>query len=253
MNQAERDGIDLTFESYLYPAGMTHFTMQLPMKIQVGAPQEVLAKLRHQSIRSKSLAHLRKNGMTGHEVIGYTKSGRYIGMTLVSAAKSVRKTIEEFAYDLIIEEDGVETLIFPWLTPHQENEVILNQTAAHPKMMIASDGIYEVPHPHPRGYGCFAQVLRKFVRERKIIPLEEAIWKMSGFPAERFGLKDRGQIAEGFGADLVVLDPETVADLATWADPIQTAIGIDYVMVNGELVISEGETTGKLPGRVLRR
>ena len=119
-------------------------------------------------------------------------------------------------------------------------------------MMIASDGIYEVPHPHPRGYGCFAQVLRKFVRERKIIPLEEAIWKMSGFPAERFGLTDRGQIAEGFSADLVVLDPETVADLATWGDPIQTAVGIDYVMVNGELVISEAEATGKLPGRLLR-
>lgn len=253
LNQAERDGIDLTFESYLYPAGMTHFTMQLPMEIQVGSPQEVLAKLSHQNVRSKSISHLQKNGMTGHEVIGYTKSGRYIGMTLTSAANDVGKTIEEFAYDLIIEEDGVETLIFPWPTPHQENEEILNQTAAHPKMMIASDGIYEVPHPHPRGYGCFAQVLRKFVRERKIIPLEEAIWKMSGFPAERFGLTDRGQIAEGFSADLVVLDPETVADLATWGNPIQTAVGIDYVMVNGELVISGAEATGKLPGRLLRR
>ena len=129
----------------------------------------------------------------------------------------------------------------------------LNQTAAHPKMMVASDWIYEVPHPHPRSYGCFAQVLRKFVRERKIISLEEAIWKMSGFPAERFGLTDRGQIAEGFGADLVVLNPETVADRATWGDPIQSAVGIDYVMVNGELVISEAKATGKLPGRLLRR
>ena len=120
-------------------------------------------------------------------------------------------------------------------------------------MMLASDGIYEVPHPHPRSYGCFAQVLRKFVRERKIISLEEAIWKMRGFPAERFGLTDRGQIAEGFGADLVVLNPETVADRATWGDPIQSAVGIDYVMVNGELVISEAKATGKLPGRLLRR
>ena len=76
---------------------------------------------------------------------------------------------------------------------------------------------------------------------------------MSGFPAERFGLTDRGQIAEGFSADLVVLDPETVADLATWGNPIQTAVGIDYVMVNGELVISGAEATGKLPGRLLRR
>ena len=102
LNQAERDGIDLTFESYLYPAGMTHFTMQLPMEIQVGSPQEVLAKLSHQNVRSKSISHLQKNGMTGHEVIGYTKSGRYIGMTLTSAANDVGKTIEEYAYDLII-------------------------------------------------------------------------------------------------------------------------------------------------------
>ena len=120
-------------------------------------------------------------------------------------------------------------------------------------MMVASDGIYEIPHPHPRGYGCFAQFIRKFVRERKLLTLEQAIWKMSGFPAKRFGLKGRGEIKEGSSADLVVFDPTSIADRSTWADPIQPAIGLNYVLVNGEIVLAKGTITSHLPGRILRR
>jgi N-acyl-D-amino-acid deacylase len=119
-------------------------------------------------------------------------------------------------------------------------------------MMIASDGVYNIQHPHPRGYGCFVQFLRRFVRERKLISLQEAVHKMSGFAAERFGLKDRGCIAEGLAADLVVFDPETVADRSTWQEPVQPAIGVDWVLVNGVPVIEQGNPTGQLPGRSLR-
>jgi N-acyl-D-amino-acid deacylase len=120
-------------------------------------------------------------------------------------------------------------------------------------MMIASDGVYGIPHPHPRGYGCFVHVLRRFVRELGLLSLEQAIYKMSGFPAQRFGLYDRGQIAEGKAADLVVFDPQTVADRSTWQEPRRTPIGVEWVIVNGELAIEQGTLTGKLPGRVLRR
>ena len=141
----------------------------------------------------------------------------------------------------------------PWATPAEENERILNRTASHPLMMIASDGVYNIPHPHPRSYGCFVQYLGKFVRERQLISLKEAIYKMSGFPAERFRLSDRGRIRRGLAADIVVFDPETVADRSTWSDPVQSPVGVNWVFVNGVSVVEDGDVTGQLPGRVLRQ
>jgi N-acyl-D-amino-acid deacylase len=119
--------------------------------------------------------------------------------------------------------------------------------------MIASDGIYGIPHPHPRGHGCFVRVLRRYVRELGLLSLQEAVYKMSGLPAQRFGLADRGQIAVGKAADLVVFDPETVADRSTWQEPRLPPVGVDGVMVNGEWVVREGVPTGRLPGRMLHR
>lgn len=254
LDRADRDGIDLTFESYLYPAGMTHITMQLPMWVQAGGPAEVLERMKKPEVRAESLTHLRKQlGTRGNQIVGYTKSGRFIGLTLAEAAKSVNKSWEEFAYDLVLEEDGVQAFVFPWQTPADENTKTLNRTAVHPRMLIASDGVYDVPHPHPRSYGCFVQVPGRFVRERGLLSLEEAVYKMSGFPAQRFGLKDRGRIAEGLPADLVVFDPATVCDRSTWQEPIQPAVGVEWVFVNGEAVIDQGVTTERRPGRVLRR
>jgi N-acyl-D-amino-acid deacylase len=129
----------------------------------------------------------------------------------------------------------------------------LRRTAVHPAWMAASDGVYNIPHPHPRGYGCFARVLRRFVRQQGALSLRQAIHRMSGFPAERFGLADRGRIATGMAADLVVLNAETVTDRATWADPRRPARGIEWVLVNGQPVIANGAPTGALPGRVVRR
>jgi N-acyl-D-aspartate/D-glutamate deacylase len=117
--------------------------------------------------------------------------------------------------------------------------------------MIASDGIYGIPHPHPRGHGCFAHVLRRYVRELELLSLEQAVYKMSGFPARRFGLADRGQIAVGKAADIVVFDPNTVADRSTWREPRLPPTGVEGVMVNGEWVIEQGLSTGRRPGRVL--
>jgi N-acyl-D-amino-acid deacylase len=254
LDRVEREGIDLTFESYLYPAGMTHMTMMLPMWVQAGSPEMVLERMERPTTREASLSYLRQNlGSAGNQIVGYTRSGRFTGMTLTEAAERTGKSWEEFAYDLILEEDGVQAFVFPWQTSDDENEETLDRTAVHPRMMIASDGVYNIPHPHPRGYGCFAQVLRRYVRERRLLSLEEAVYRMSGFPAERFGLKDRGRIAEGYAADLIVFDPETVADRSTWQEPLREAVGVDWVLVNGEAVIAEGTPTGRLPGRVLRR
>ncbi len=252
LDRVNREDIDLTFESYLYPAGMTHLAMMLPMEYQTGTPDEMLANLENPDIREKSLPYLREKLGEGNQIVGYNKSGRFIGMILSEAAKREGKSNEEFAFDFIQEELAIETFVMPWVTSSEENEQILNRTASHPRMMIASDGVYNIPHPHPRSYGCFVQYLGKFVRERQLVSLKEAIYKMSGFPAERFRLSDRGKIACGLAADIVIFNPDTVADRSTWFDPVQPPVGVDWVFVNGTLVIENGNVTGRLPGKVLR-
>jgi len=254
LERVEREGIDLSFDAYLYPAGMTHMAIMLPMDVQAGSVEDMLRRMSDPRVRQRSLAHLRqKLGQVGDQIIGYTASGRFVGMTLAQAAESAGKPWEAFVYDLIREENGLETFIIPWLVRGAERAAILERTAVHPRLMIASDGIYGIPHPHPRGYGCFARILGRFVRERGRLSLPEAIHKMSGLPAQRFGLRDRGRIGKGMAADLVVLDPAAVADRATWQEPRRTPVGVEWVMVNGEVVIERGTPMGRLPGRVLSR
>jgi N-acyl-D-amino-acid deacylase len=249
-----REEIDLTFDSYLYPAGMTHLAIMLPPEIQAGDLQDMLCRMRTPEARRVSLPYLAsKLRDSGDPIVAYTGSGRYTGLTLSQAAEAASKPREEFAYDLILDEEGVETFTIPWQGPDRERDDIIRATAVHPRLMIASDGIYNVPHPHPRAYGCFARVLRLFVRETGLLSLEQAVHKMSGLTAERFGLTDRGRIAEGLAADLVVLAPDQIADRSTWAEPLQLAVGVDSVLVNGEPVLSAGLPTGRLPGRVLGR
>lgn len=253
LERVEREDIDLTFESYLYPAGMTHLAMLLPMEFQTGTPDDMLANLENTDVRNKSLPYLREKLGQGNQIVGYNKSGRYIGQLLSEAAESEGKTYEEFAYDFIKDELAIETFMMPWVTSPDENDKILNRTAVHPRMMIASDGVYNIPHPHPRSYGCFVQYLGKFVRDRQLLSMKEAIYKMSGFPAERFRLSDRGRIAKGLAADIVVFDPDSIADRSTWFDPVQPPIGVNWVFVNGVAVIKNGNVTGELPGKVLRK
>ena len=145
------------------------------------------------------------------------------------------------------------TLVFPWQTPLEEHEPVFAATVAHPRMMVASDGVYDIPHPHPRGYGCFAQVLGEFVRERGLLTLPQAVHKMSGFPAQRFRVPNRGLVRVGAAADLALFDADAIAASATYEQPLQPAVGMRWVLVNGEPVIAAGEPTGALPGRVLAR
>ena len=133
------------------------------------------------------------------------------------------------------------------------NPQTLPDFVSHPAGMIASDAILFGDHPNPRTYGCFPVVLAEFVRAEKQLRLPEAIRKMTSFPAQRLGLQNRGIIKDGFKADLVLFNPDTVKALATKDHPKQYPVGIDYVFVNGEVVVDKGENTGATPGRALRR
>jgi N-acyl-D-amino-acid deacylase len=117
---------------------------------------------------------------------------------------------------------------------------------------IAPSGILSVGKPHPRFYGTFPRILGKYVREEKILTLPETIKKMTYTPARKFGFQNRGQIAEDYWADIVVFDPEKVIDKATWTNPHQFPQGIEYVIVNGQIVVKEGEQTDNLPGKILK-
>ncbi|MGH2370475.1 MAG: amidohydrolase family protein, partial [Chloroflexota bacterium] len=177
------------------------------------------------------------------------------GQRLGEIAVERRQDPFELCFDLLIQEEGHVGCVFFSMC-----EADVQTVMRWPQTMIGSDASSVAPYgtlgdgkPHPRAYGTFARVLGRYVRELGVLTWEEAIHKMTGQPATRIGLRNRGLIRAGAHADLVVLDPATVADRATFEEPHQYAAGIEHVIVNGVQVIAHGEHTGALPGHVLRR
>ncbi len=249
---------DLSFDSYLYPAGSTHLIYGLPLADQVGGPDAVVERLRDPDERDRIARLL--DGPLAESIAGgarpyfsASRTGRHIGRSLAELASERGRSLGETAVELMREELPEALLVYHRGLSDAEFEPVTRATIAHPAMMVASDGIYHAPLPHPRGFGCFAQILRYFVRELGAVSLEEAIHKMSGFPAERYRIAGRGRVAPGHFADLVVFDPATVADRATWEEPRLPPVGIETVIVSGQVVVERGRSTGRLPGRVLRR
>jgi N-acyl-D-amino-acid deacylase len=248
---------DLTFESYLYPAGCTHLALTLPIWAQAGGPDGIRERLQDPEARQRMRDHLHNqltaNPARSKAVFVHTQTGRYVDQSIHDAAASEGMAVGDFAIKVLEEEHPYALMIYHHGTTPEEQREIQYDTARHPKMMIASDGIYHGESGHPRGFGCFARVPRLCVREMGAISLEEAIWKMSGFPAERFRVQGRGLLRAGYGADVVIFDPAEIADRATWEEPRLEPVGIDRVIVNGQTVVKSGKPTGTLPGRVLRR
>ena len=176
------------------------------------------------------------------------RNRRYDGRLLTDIAEMLGQDPADALFDLLAEENlGISTVGLG------TNPQTLPAFVSHPYGMIASDAILFGEHPNPRSYGCFPIVLAEFVRAEKHLRLPEAIRKMTSFPAQRLGLPDRGLLRDGFKADIVIFDPDTVKTHATKTDPKHYPIGIEYVIVNGQVVIDRGENTGVLPGRALRR
>jgi N-acyl-D-amino-acid deacylase len=176
------------------------------------------------------------------------------GKTLAQAAAMRHQDPIETMFDILIEDkaytanavfgmsepDIVLALSQPWVSFDNDSQG------------TAPDGLLGQEHPHPRAYGTFPRILRKYVREEKKLTLEDAIRKSSALPAQRMRLVDRGVLKQGMWADVVVFDPEQIRDLATFENPNQLSVGMEYVLVNGVLVISKGKATDALPGKVLR-
>ena len=176
-------------------------------------------------------------------------------MSIQEIANLRRSDPLETVFDLLVEEDATVSVV-EFAMSEQDVRTVMQ----HPAVMIGSDGsalatsgVLYRGKPHPRSYGAFPRVLGKYVREEKLLAIEEAVRKMTGLPAEKLGLTNRGLIVEGMWADITVFHPERVRDQATFTDPHRYPEGIEYVLVNGTIVIEQGEHTGRLPGRVLCR
>jgi len=180
------------------------------------------------------------------------ENARHIGKTLDVYVAEVGKPPEDALCDLLIEENLAVLLVF-----HHGDDVLVRPFLAHDCYMMGSDGIYFPDSAvHPRLYGSAPRLLGPCVRDHQLFSLEDAVRKLSGYPSERFGLTERGVVREGYFADLVVFDSETVTDRATYEDPHQFAAGIDHVLVNGAAVVRDGVPVEDLPsprpGRALK-
>ncbi len=266
VDRAHRQGLDITFDIYPYTAGNTMFLAILPPWALEGGPAKALERLRDPAHRAKirdqfihpsspdpegpSWENFVDNVGWENIIISSVESKKkqgWGGRSVADIAGREGKDPAEIAFDILLAEDARVGMI---LFSMDEEKMILG--LRHPLGTVCTDGILG-GRPHPRVYGTFPRVLGRYVRERKNLTLEEAIRKMTSLPARRLGLKDRGVLAEGKAADIVVFNPATVADRATYEDPTQYPLGIQEVIVNGVLSVEGGQPTGRLGGRVLKR
>jgi N-acyl-D-amino-acid deacylase len=259
LDRATADGIDLSFDLYCYLYGSTTVAMLcLPPEVCEGGIDATLDRLRDPGVRLELLdafAHPRFPLDTIRLAsCPHSNFKQYEGMLLTEAAGRSGPTcgldrVVEFVCDLLVATDLAAGCVIRHFAERQESDVL--KLMRHPAMTAGSDGIFVGGKPHPRGTGCFARYLGHHVRAGHW-PLEEAVAKCSAKTAERFGLKHRGYIREGYFADLAVFDPATFADRSTFENGKELAVGMRHVFVNGEAVLLDGERTPARPGRGVR-
>ena len=244
---------DVTYDQYPYPAASTILHSLLPYWVHAGGPQALLTRLADRNVRDLMVRAVEPqwggqtldNYIFAH--IASDKNKEWEGRSLEELAQHRGGRMVDAVCDLLLEEQL--QVAFVARTGNLEN---IREIAAHPAQMIGTDAILTGGRPNPRTYGTYPYVLAQFVRGEGLFSLEQAIRKMTGAPAQRLGLSDRGTIHNGAKADLVLFNAETVDTPATFDDPRQYPVGIDYVCVNGQLVVDKGQTTAALPGRALR-
>ena len=262
VDSARAAGTDVMLDQYPYTATYTGIGVLVPAWAMAGGDTAFARRLANAALRDSvvrgivfNILHDRGGGDLGRVQLARVEWDRSLeGQTLADWARRRHLApTPETGAELVLEalRRGGASAIYHVLADSDVERIM-----RHPQTMIASDGRLVQPgegHPHPRWYGTFPRVLGRYVRERNVLTLEAAIHKMTGLPAARMGFADRGCVAEGAFADLVVLDPRAVRDRATFEAPHQYPEGIAYVLVNGVAVVADGEFTDARPGRVLRR
>jgi N-acyl-D-amino-acid deacylase len=265
---ARADGLAITADVYTYPAGATGLNASMPPWVQEGGFEASLERLQAPKLRQRIARemltesddwenmYLGAGSPDNILLVGFKNPElkKYTGMSLGDVARERGTTPEVTAMDLIVEDGSRVTCVY-----FSQSEDVLHRAVALPWVSFCSDegapapeGVFLKKNNHPRAYGSFARVLAKYVRDEGVIPLEEAVRKLSGLPAANLKLDRRGLLKEDFFADVVVFDPATIQDHATFTEPHQLATGVVHVFVNGEQVLADGEHTGATPGRVVR-
>ena len=261
IDEARAEGLNVTTDLYPYLAGSTGLSALLPQWAHEGGKKAVLKRLTDPRVREQMTLSMKSEGfakdMEWDRVLISFAPGKaeYQGRYVAELARDQGKNPHEWLFDALLE-TGLRAAMVTFMMS-EENRL---RELRHPAMMIGTDGMgYALSGsmsqglPHPRNYGTFPRILGHYVREEKVLSLEEAVWKMTGFPARKLGLRDRGLVSKGHWADLTLFDPKRVADKATYVSPHQYPEGIPHVLVRGKFVVRDGVHTEATPGGVLPR
>ena len=263
----QQAGLPITADMYSYTAGSTGLYATMPLWVQEGGHDAWVARLKDPDIRARVAAEMKRPtdewenfyvgaGPENILLVGFKNEDLrpLTGKTLQEVADEREADPAETAIDLVIEDDSRVDAVYFFMS--EDN---VRRKLAKPWVSFGSDagapaaeGVFMNTNPHPRAYGNFSRILGKYVRDEKIITMQEAILRMTSLPAYNIGIAERGQLSEGYYADIVVFDPEKIADQATFEEPHQYATGVWHVFVNGEQVLKNGRHTGATPGRVVR-
>ena len=265
IENARKNGLDITADIYPYTAGATGLDAMLPPWSKDGGNEAMVERLKQKSTREKIKKEILTStsgwenfywmagGGKGILVSYLSKNKELQGKSIAEIAENLNKDEIDTIIDLLIDEKGFGGGIYFLMS--EEN---VKKKMKLPWVSFCTDedaykptGLMSKRNPHPRAYGTFPRVLGKYVRDENVLSWEEAIRKMSALPAERLGLKDRGHIGPNMAADIVIFDPKTVIDKATYTQPHQFPVGINFVLVNGEIVVKDGQHTGAKPGKAL--
>jgi N-acyl-D-amino-acid deacylase len=260
VRDARARGLIVTVDQYAYTASSTSLDSRMPSWVLAGGREEAKKRLADKPTRERVVKEmkeaLKRSGFKDYAyamVASYDPDKSFNGKSIADITKQIRNkkdVKDQIEQILTMYEAGGAGMIY-----HGMSEDDVQRIMREPFTMVGSDsGVRQVDEsvPHPRGYGNNARILGRYVRELKIISLEDAIRKMTSLPAQTFGFRDRGMVREGFAADLVIFDENTIADQATFVKPHQFPTGIDYVMVNGETVFAAGSMTNARPGVAVR-
>jgi N-acyl-D-aspartate/D-glutamate deacylase len=267
VEKARSGGLDVSADMYPYTAGATGLNASMPPWVQEGGFRAWLERLRDPSVRERVAREMRApgtdwenlylaaGGPDGVLLVSFKNEAlkRLTGKTLAEVARMRGRSPEETAIDLVVEDESrVGACYFIASEDNLRREVAIEwMSFGSDEAAPAPEGVFLKSNPHPRAYGTFARLLGHYVRDQGLIPLEEAIRRLTSFPATNLRLDRRGRIARGYFADIVAFDAEKIADHATYQDPHHYATGVVDVFVNGEQVLRHGEHTGARPGRVV--
>jgi len=268
IQQARDSGVDITADTYAYPAGFNTFSAIIPPWAHDGGDAKLIERLKDPAMRERIRREMESSSghwdnewqeITGPEsiLVGAVQNPKLLpvqGKTIAQIAKLWGKDPIDTIFDLLIE-DRAFTQVAMFTMSEPDIAVALEQpwvSICNDSQGTALDGLLGKEHPHPRAYGTFPRILSKYVREEKKLTLADAIRKFTALPAQRMRLTDRGVLKEGMWADVVIFDPETIRDRATFENPNQLSEGMRFVLVNGVPVIEEGKMTDALPGKALR-